>query len=72
MKRRDVDLRSITWALLVGVLMFFFAALMNRYVWGDGFDWWQAAVVAVPTTAFLVLSGVLQAPRARGRHSDVP
>ena len=69
--RRDVDLASIAWAVLLGVVMFFAGALLNRYVWGDGFDWWKAAFVAVPTTLFAAVTGVLQRPRSRRSDDDV-
>ena len=67
--RRDVA--PIAWAVLLGVLLFFFSALMNRYMWGDGFDWWGAAFVAVPTTIFAAVTGVLQRRRSRRSDSDV-
>ena len=62
MKRRDVEFLSLRYVLLAGVLMFVLSVLLNRYVWGDGFEWVQSAVVAALTTVFMGVFGRLQRP----------
>jgi hypothetical protein len=61
-KRRDVEFLSLRWVLLAGVLMFVLGVLMDRYVWEDGFEWVDNAVVAGLTTAFMGVFGWLQRP----------
>ena len=72
MKRRDVEFLSMRWVLLFAVLMFSASVLMNRYVWGDGPDWVQAAIVTALTSVSMAVFGVLQRPPSDGSSSDVP
>ena len=65
MQRREVQFLSLKWVLLFAVLMFTVSVLMNRFVWGDGFDWVQAAVVTGLTSVFLAVFGRLQQPPSR-------
>ncbi|QXG75203.1 hypothetical protein KUM42_15350 [Modestobacter sp. L9-4] len=65
---RPVPLRLV---LLFGVLVFVLNVLVNRFLFGDGFDWVKAAVVTVLTSAFVAVFGGPERPRSREEGSDV-
>lgn len=69
-RKSDIDPCSPRAALGLGVVMFFLGALLNRFVWGDGFDWGEAAAIAACSAGFLALVGHLQRPQSTQQRSD--